>query len=254
MTRRIIPCTVTDEYVRGDGVPVGAAGSHNDVVLRLAFSPLWAGTARSIVWKDALGENATVTLLGTNLLEDGESEVYLVPIPAEPKAVAGELSMTIKGVTVDGAKEKTATLSAVAHFTVLESDWDGDAEESGDVNATQAAQLQAELAGVYGKATEALSVANQAKESSKAAKETAEAAESTVEKLEKKIENGLLPTGGAKGQVLQKASDADGDYEWGSGMPTSEEMLALMLEGGLIDPATDGTNIYTDADGSVLLL
>lgn len=37
-------------------------------------------------------------------------------------------------------------------------------------------------------------------------------------------------------------------------LPTSEEMLALMLEGGLIDPATDGTNIYTDADGSVLLL
>ena len=41
MSRRIIQCQVTDEYVRGAGVVVGAAGSHNDVALRLVFGPMW---------------------------------------------------------------------------------------------------------------------------------------------------------------------------------------------------------------------
>lgn len=145
MSRRIIPCQVTDEYVRGSGVVVGAAGSHNDVALRLAFSPMWAGTARSIVWKDALGGNPTVTILGTDLLETGETEVYIVPIPAEPKAFAGDLSMTIKGAVVDGDTETSATLTARAFFTVMESDWDEDAAESGDITPTQAEQLQAQI-------------------------------------------------------------------------------------------------------------
>ena len=89
MYRRVIPLQVSDEYVRGDGVPVGAAGSHDDVALRLTFGPMWAGTARSIVWYDANGENPTITALTTDMLAEGESEVYLVPIPAAPKAVAG---------------------------------------------------------------------------------------------------------------------------------------------------------------------
>lgn len=145
MSRRTIPCQVTDEYVRGDRVVVGAAGSHNDVALRLAFGPMWEGTARSIVWKDALGGNPTVTILGTDLLETGETEVYIVPIPAEPKAYAGDMTMTIKGAVVDGDTETSATLTARAFFTVMESDWDEDAAESGDITPTQAEQLQAQL-------------------------------------------------------------------------------------------------------------
>lgn len=178
MTRRVIPCRVTDEYVFGAGVVIGAAGSHNDVVLRLEFSALWANTARSIVWKDALGGSPVVTILTTNLLEDGESEVYLVPIPAEPKAYAGEMSMTIKGVTVEGETEKTATMSATAHFIVLESDWDEDAEESGDVSATQAEQLQAEIEDIKETIVEAKASAEAAAESEKnaAASEAAAAA------------------------------------------------------------------------------
>ena len=145
MSRRIIQCQVTDEYVRGAGVVVGAAGSHNDVALRLVFGPMWEGTTRSIVWKDALGGNPTVTILGTDLLEPGETEVYIVPIPAEPKAYAGDLSMTIKGAVVEGNKETSATLTARAFFTVMDSDWDENAMESGDITPTQAEQMQAQI-------------------------------------------------------------------------------------------------------------
>lgn len=142
---REIPIQVTDEYVRGAGVAVGAAGSHDDVALRISFSPMWTGTARSIVWLDAAGENPTTTQLGTGLLAEGKTEVYLVPIPAEPKALPGEMTMTIKGATVSGGKETAATLTAAARFRVLESAWDPDAEESADITPTQAEQLRSEI-------------------------------------------------------------------------------------------------------------
>lgn len=164
---RVIPCRVTDEYVQGAGVVAGAAGSHNDVALRLTFGAMWTGTARSIVWKNARGGNATVTLLTANLLEEGEEEIYLVPIPAEAKEYAGEMSVTVKGVTVSGETESSATLTATAYFTVLESDWDEDAEESGDVNATQAEQLQAEIEGIKESIVEAKNSAIAAAESEK---------------------------------------------------------------------------------------
>ena len=169
MSRRIIPCQVTDEYVRGSGVVVGAAGSHNDVALRLVFGPMWEGTARSVVWKDALGGNPTVTILGTDLLETGETEVYIVPIPAEPKAFAGDMTMTIKGAVVDGDTETSATLTARAFFTVMESDWDEDAAESGDVNPTQAEQLQAQIEEIKDSIVAATQAATEAAASADAA-------------------------------------------------------------------------------------
>ena len=43
MAKRIIELTVSDEYVIGGGVPIGAAGSHDDVVLRMAFGEMWTG-------------------------------------------------------------------------------------------------------------------------------------------------------------------------------------------------------------------
>ena len=56
--RRIIPIEINNEYVIGGGVVVGAAGSHDDVVLQITFSPMWAGLAKSIVWLDADGRSA----------------------------------------------------------------------------------------------------------------------------------------------------------------------------------------------------
>lgn len=53
--------------------------------------------------------------------------------------------MTIKGATVSGGKETTATLTAAARFRVLESAWDPDAEESADITPTQAEQLRSEI-------------------------------------------------------------------------------------------------------------
>ena len=181
MYRRVIPLQVTDEYVRGAGVPVGAAGSHDDVALALAFGPMWAGTARSIVWRDANGEHPTITALTTDMLAEGEREVYLVPIPAEPKRFAGQMVMTINGATVSGGTETTATLTATARFTVMESEWSEDAEASGDITPTQAEQFQAELEHIKTGILEAREARDSAAESAASAQEQAAAAKNQAD-------------------------------------------------------------------------
>ncbi len=133
---REIPIQVTDEYVRGAGVAVGAARSHDDVALRISFSPMWDRTARSIVWLGRRRGEPTTTQLGMGLLAEGETEVYLVPIPAEPKALPGEMTMTIKGATVSGGKDTDGGGTVPG---APESAWDPDAEESADITPTQAA-------------------------------------------------------------------------------------------------------------------
>lgn len=144
--QKIISCRVTDEYVQGTGAVVGAAGSHDDAALELSFSEIWNGTTKRIVWFDALGQNPTLTILTPQLLVPGEEEVYRVPIPAEAKAVAGNLMMSIRGVVVgDDGYEDKAVVSATAEFVVLESVWDNDASESEEITPSQAEQLQAEL-------------------------------------------------------------------------------------------------------------
>lgn len=201
MSRRIIPCQVTDEYVRGSGMVVGAAGSHNDVALRLEFGPMWAGTARSIVWKDALGGNPTITTLGTDLLETGETEVYIVPIPAEPKAYAGDMTMTIKGAVVDGDKETSATLTARAFFTVMESDWDEDAEETKDITPTQAEQFQAQLEAIKDDIANSAQAAADAAASAEAAAQSETAAGQHAESAGNSASLAALSAQGAAGSA-----------------------------------------------------
>lgn len=235
MARRIIPCCVTDEYVRGAGVVVGAAGSHNDVALRLEFSPMWAGTARSIVWKDALGENATVTLLGTNLLEAGEMEVYIVPIPAEAKARAGELSMTIKGATVSGETETSATLTTTAHFVVMESDWDEDAEASGDITATQAEQLRAELEEIKTDIVSAAEAETSANRAAEAEKKATEAAKKAAE-----IVTGATVSVVAEGTTLRFLSETD--------VPSYLKYTGAYE----VQPQVGGTSVVLETENKVL--
>jgi chemotaxis protein histidine kinase CheA len=220
MSTRTIPVQVNNEYVQGAGVAVGAAGSHNDVVLEIAFSPLWDGLAKKITWLDANGENATLTILTTNMLKTGETTVYQVPIPAEPKACAGELTMTIKGATVSGSTETRATLSTSCTFRVLPSAYSNAADESGDVTPTQAEQLQAEIDDILEtiSAAEASATAAAASETAAAgsatlateAKTAAEAAQAAAETAETNAETAEASAETAKtaAEAAQAASEA----------------------------------------------
>jgi len=142
---RIIHCDVDNEFIRGAGVVIGAAGSHDDVDLELSFSPVWEGTSKKIVWFDALNEQTVVTALGTNLLVPGNDNLYRVPVPGEAKAVEGDMKITIRGAAVSGKTETRAVVAATACFKVLPAIWDPLAVESSEPSASVSDQLQQEI-------------------------------------------------------------------------------------------------------------
>ena len=123
MEQRIIKLQIANEYIVGSGVSVGAVGSHDDVLLEMDFrsSALWAGTTRRAIFADALGEPVTPIILTTNLLEEGQSDVYLVPVPAEAKTAAGECFLTVEGYIGEGESEIVRVVTEEATFRVLPS-------------------------------------------------------------------------------------------------------------------------------------
>ena len=135
---RIIGCKIENEYVVATDQVAGAVGSHDDVFLFLHFNEMWEGLTKSVTWLDANGENPTITMLTVGMAQDDTGLKYLVPVPAEAKAVEGEMFMTIKGVSIEGQLEKSATLTVDHNFTVLPSRWDPDAEAAEDVTPTVA--------------------------------------------------------------------------------------------------------------------
>ena len=173
---RTIPLKIQNEYIAGDKVLIGAAGSHNDVVLRMEFSPLWEGLTKTVQFRDALGEKTIETLLTADLLEKNSTTVYMVPVPNGAKKYAGEMTLSVKGAAVSGDKETRATTAVHGAFTVGESKWDTSAETEQDVNATQAEQLQSQIDAVLGKINGAEASANAAAASAQSAAESAETA------------------------------------------------------------------------------
>ena len=147
---RTIPLKIQNEYIFGDKVLIGAAGSHNDVVLRMEFSPMWEGLAKTVQFCDALGENTVEVLLAAQMLESGTTNVYLVPVPNRAKKYAGDMALAIKGAEASGGKETRATTAVYGSFSVGESKWSGSAETEQDVPPTQAAQMQTQIDAIIG--------------------------------------------------------------------------------------------------------
>ena len=206
MSKRIIECTVTDEYVNGAGVVVGAAESHNDVVLRLKFSPLWDGLSKHITWLDAKGENPTIVYLTSDLIPSDDITVYDVPIPAEAKKYAGEIEMSIRGVTTSSSGGYTvtdrATMSARAVFEVLESVYDSNAETGSDPTATIAEQLQGQI----DKVLSDINKAGQAAEKAEACSAAAAVSESNAKASE--ISAASSASAALKSEAAASASEA----------------------------------------------
>lgn len=166
---RTIPLKIQNEYIAGDKVLIGAAGSHNDVVLRMEFSPLWEGLTKTVQFRDALGETTIEVLLTADMLEADDTSVYLVPVPNGAKKYAGEMTLCVKGATVAGGKETRATTAVYGRFTVGESKWDTSAETEQDVPPTQAEQLQGQIENVLATIVDARKAATEAAKSAEGA-------------------------------------------------------------------------------------
>lgn len=166
---RTIPLKIQNEYITGDKCMIGAAGSHNDVILRMEFSGMWDGLTKMVQFRDALGEATIEVLLTADMLEADDTSVYLVPVPNGAKKYAGEMTLCVKGAAVAGEKETRATTAMHGAFTVGESKWDTSAETEQDVPPTQAEQLQSQIENVLATIVDARKAATEAAKSAEGA-------------------------------------------------------------------------------------
>lgn len=147
---RKIYIEVEEEYIKGGGVVIGAALSHDDIELHIKFSDAWSGLTKRVIWQNAYGENTVYqNLAGTAAGE------HTVLIPFEPKEFAGKVFFGIKGFTTaerekEGGGTETyedkAIMSVKTEFIVLPSVSDEDAEAEQAPSASIADQLQADVA------------------------------------------------------------------------------------------------------------
>mgnify|MGYP003295948110 CR=1 FL=1 len=100
---RIINVKVGGNFIYKDNKNAGVRGEANVTILRLSFDESWDNFAKTITFWDARGTNPVKITLATTLLENivDNTQVYLVPIPAEPMAEAGNLTFVIDGYIDD---------------------------------------------------------------------------------------------------------------------------------------------------------
>ncbi len=168
MAKRIIEISVNDEYVVGSGVVIGAAGSDESVILRVAFNGTWAGLNIYATFRDSMGESPTIMMLMPSMLVLGETMKYDVVVPAAATKHAGKMCLVFSGFTItesylyakDGetvVKElvyRDAVINTTnAYFRVLPSDFSAlDVEDQAEV--TKLEQVLSEINGFHGELTE----------------------------------------------------------------------------------------------------
>jgi len=96
---RIIEVKVGGNHLSKDSKNAGVRGEANVTKLRITFDEGWEGFTKKITFWNARGLNPVVIDLLPSLAES--SLVYLVPIPAEPMEMAGELTFVIEGTVND---------------------------------------------------------------------------------------------------------------------------------------------------------
>ena len=176
MANRIITAAVTGETIRLSNKTAGAAGSFNSVSLSLTFDGAWDGTTKKLYFFDAYGNNAVYRLLTTELLVDG---AYIVPIPAEPLAYAGEMTITIRGIdfATNGTTAERIIMSASTTMKVLSAIAPASDVAPVEPTPTQAEQLQTEIDDIKSTVTNAYASATAAANSATASATSATAAQ-----------------------------------------------------------------------------
>lgn len=94
---RIIEVKVYGNHLTKDSNNAGTRGEGNATKLRITFDKSWEGMAKTVVFWDANGQNAVSITLSAALLEGTSTNIYLVPIPQEAMARAGEMTFSIRG-------------------------------------------------------------------------------------------------------------------------------------------------------------
>lgn len=208
MEQRIIPLKIAGERVTGAGVTIGAVGSHDEVLLEMDFRPsrLWVGTTRRAIFSNALGEERTVIILTTDRLAEGQSEVYLVPVPQQAKTVAGECFVTVEGYVADAqGKEIIRCVTEEARFRVLPSKLYYNTDTP--LTPSQLEQLQTEIDSIKADIVDAAKAAD-AKEAAQAAQTAAEEAQTGAETAATQAQQSAAAAQGSQTAADQSATAA----------------------------------------------
>lgn len=151
MSNRIITLDVSGEIITASSHIAGAAGSHNAVSFAISFDGAWDGlSTKKLYFADANGENPVFILLDATMLNsDG---AYIVPIPSEPLAVAGEMTLNIRGVYIASGCTSAERIMMAAHsrFTVLPAEAPSNDMPPTEPSITQVEQIMANVAKVTG--------------------------------------------------------------------------------------------------------
>lgn len=156
MGQRVIPVAVTAEYIGGDGVTLGAAGSHNSVVIEYDFraaGPMWDdpedGTLiKYVLWTNPQGNTTNRVDLGVDKLVDGyDGKLYHASPTADAMCVAGWAEMVVVGAVISDGKEVAKVKTEPSRFRVLPGS--SRAADNEGLAATVADQLQREIEAVH---------------------------------------------------------------------------------------------------------
>ena len=144
---RIINVKVGGNHLSKDNKYAGVKGEGNVAYLRISFSDDWEAYTKKVTFWDAKGENPVVRQITLDLLENAaESEnIYLVPIPFEPMAEAGEMSFVIEGY-IEGKRQRSYEAKLLVEYAPI-TDEENEPEEP---TPTQIEQLQAEIEYIKG--------------------------------------------------------------------------------------------------------
>ena len=149
MANRIVTATVTGETIKLSDKNAGAAGSFNAVSLAFTFDSAWDDTTKKLYFFDSFYANPVYILLTVDYY-NSETGVYTVPIPAEPLAYAGNMTITIKGVdfATDGTTAERIIMSASTEMKVASAIIPSTDTAPAEPTPTQAEQLQSEIDGI----------------------------------------------------------------------------------------------------------
>ncbi|HWQ51080.1 MAG TPA: hypothetical protein VN369_04680 [Terriglobales bacterium] len=179
---RLVEIKVKGASALADAKFIGAVGEANVTHLRVTFAPDWAGYTKKLTMWDARGQNAVAVLLGPGLLEDVMVEgVYLIPVPAEPLAHAGDGVVAVfEGRDGEGgaaAVQRTANLT----FTVLEAAVAQGASAPAVLTQPLADQLQGQIDGLLPALQADLTAAQAARAGAESAQAGAQQAQAAAE-------------------------------------------------------------------------
>lgn len=139
---RIIEVKGNGGYISMDKRKAGNQHEANSTKLRITLDQSWDGYAKTVTFWDAKGQHPVKRTLTADLLEDadGNTHVYLCPIPGEALAESGMMTFTIDGY-VNGVRQRTVG----AELEVTKSPYEESAGEPTDPTPSQAEQLQVQI-------------------------------------------------------------------------------------------------------------